>query len=546
MFPLKSIYYSDIVIIDSIIWINLLLLGGASHIKKEHRNKLIVLSSIIILVASATWFARILFDLRNTNPLTPQEVNPKHQSASIVINSLNFTFPEGMDENNNPYLHYIEDKTNIDIRVKMPSVTTYEDSLKVELSNATPPDMLTTYEPKTFYDLVERGELAPLDELIASYGADLQKYIPEEAWDTVRVNGHIYAIPTSNEASGEEVIYVRKDWLDNLNLDIPTTIDEIEHVIRAFTKEDPDRNGYADTYGVTWMQHLNQTSPLLGAFGVQFDHWVKIDGQLAYANILPGMKEAVSFLAALNKEKLVKPFLSFSSTKKDWLHHTIVDNNVGMFSGSYYHQTLIHDLQRENGVEAEWIAIDAPIGKNGERSTKALPLVKGYHFVPKNSTNKAEVIKLLNFIVEEGRETLDMGFEHQVWHRQGEKIVYDSNEDKKAEYRGIYSILANVQNRELYEARIKHKKAVVENLHKAERFAVESEFKLYQTPTMHPQHKQLEQQLKDLLDLFDEMINGQSSMDEFDRYVNEWKALGGDQITKEVNEWYASNRANKK
>ncbi|TVX93497.1 extracellular solute-binding protein [Paenibacillus agilis] len=483
-----------------------------------------------------------MFDLRNTNPLTPQEVNPNHQSASIVIHSLNFTFPKGMDENNNPYLHYIEDKTNIDIRVKMPPVTTYEDTLKVELSNATPPDMLTTYVPKTFYDLVERGELAPLDELIASYGADLQKYIPEEAWATVRVNGHIYAIPTSNDASGEEVIYVRKDWLDNLNLDIPTTIDEIAHVIHAFTRQDPDRNGKADTYGITWMPHLNQTSPLLGAFGVQFDHWINIDGQLAYANILPGMKEAISFLAALNKEKLVKPFISFSSTRTDWLHHTIVDNNVGMFSGSWDHRILIHDLQRKNGVEAEWIAIDAPIGRNGERSTKALPLVKGYQLVPKNSANKAEVIKLLNFIVEEGRETLDMGFEHQVWQRQGEEIVYDSNENKKAGYRGMYAILANVQNREVYEVSFKKNKALVENLRKAERFAVESEFTSYQTPTMKSQHKQLEQ----LKDVFDEMISGQASMDEFDRYVNEWKALGGDQITKEVNEWYASNRANKK
>ncbi|WP_084509457.1 extracellular solute-binding protein [Paenibacillus assamensis] len=447
-----------------------------------------------------------------------------------------------MDENNNPYLHYIEDNTNIDIRVKMPSVTPYEDTLKVELSNATPPDMLTTYVSKTFYDLVERGELAPLDELIASYGADLQKYIPEEAWNNVRVNGHIYAIPTLYDVSGDEVIYVRKDWLDNLNLDIPTTIDEIEHVIRAFTRQDPDRNGKEDTYGITWMPHLNYTSPLLGAFGVQFDHWIKIDGQLAYANILPGMKEAVSFLAGLNKEKLVKPFTSFFTTKTAWLHHTIVDNNVGMFSSSWYNRSFIQNLQREKGIEAEWIAIDAPIGRNGERSTRALPLVRGYQLVPKNSANKAEVIKLLNFIAEEGRETLDMGFEHQVWHRQGEEIVYDVNEDKASEYRGIYAVLANVQNREAYEAKFKHDKVKVENLRKAERFAVESAFTSYQTSTMKSQHKQLEQ----LKAIFDEMISGQASMDEFDRYVNEWKALGGDQITKEVNEWHASNRANKK
>lgn len=37
---------------------------------------------------------------------------------------------------------------------------------------------------------------------------------------------------------------------------------------------------------------------------------------------------------------------------------------------------------------------------------------------------------------------------------------------------------------------------------------------------------------------FIKIIAGEKSVDEFDKYVETWKNLGGDKITEEVNEWY--------
>ena len=36
------------------------------------------------------------------------------------------------------------------------------------------------------------------------------------------------------------------------------------------------------------------------------------------------------------------------------------------------------------------------------------------------------------------------------------------------------------------------------------------------------------------------MIMGETPISDFDSYVSQWKALGGDDISKEVNEWYQS------
>lgn len=39
------------------------------------------------------------------------------------------------------------------------------------------------------------------------------------------------------------MMFIRQDWLDNLNLEIPTTMEELKAVAKAFTEQDPDGNG---------------------------------------------------------------------------------------------------------------------------------------------------------------------------------------------------------------------------------------------------------------------------------------------------------------
>jgi len=57
------------------------------------------------------------------------------------------------------------------------------------------------------------------------------------------------------------------------------------------------------------------------------------------------------------------------------------------------------------------------------------------------------------------------------------------------------------------------------------------------TPTMADRQEIL---TKKRDEIFIKIIMNQVSVDEFDKFVAEWKKLGGDEITKEVNEWYKS------
>lgn len=58
------------------------------------------------------------------------------------------------------------------------------------------------------------------------------------------------------------VTYVKKAWLDNIGMDVPTTYDEYIAMLDAFTNKDPDKNGIdGDTYGVSSAGLIGEEEP---------------------------------------------------------------------------------------------------------------------------------------------------------------------------------------------------------------------------------------------------------------------------------------------
>lgn len=72
--------------------------------------------------------------------------------------------------------------------------------------------------------------------------------IDEQTITSARVDGKLYGVPFQKPKARYGVL-VRQDWLDNLGLEAPHTIDELTEVALAFTTDDPDGNGQDDTTG---------------------------------------------------------------------------------------------------------------------------------------------------------------------------------------------------------------------------------------------------------------------------------------------------------
>lgn len=106
-----------------------------------------------------------------------------------------------------------------------------------------------------YVNYAQTGVIADITELYEKYASDeLKEYVGVDggqSMNALTLDGKIYGLPMMGNGYDEvPVMFIRQDWLDNLGLKMPTTIEELKEVARAFTEDDPDGNGQNDTYGL--------------------------------------------------------------------------------------------------------------------------------------------------------------------------------------------------------------------------------------------------------------------------------------------------------
>ena len=91
--------------------------------------------------------------------------------------------------------------------------------------------------------------------MLEQYGSELtKKNLNSDGgknFGSSKENDVLYGIPSGNaERIPSQFLWIRKDWLDKLGLDVPKTLDDVVEVARAFKNDDPDGNGVDDTWGL--------------------------------------------------------------------------------------------------------------------------------------------------------------------------------------------------------------------------------------------------------------------------------------------------------
>ena len=119
------------------------------------------------------------------------------------------------------------------------------------------------------------------EELIEKYPLTKARLENDEvAQITKKMYGGYFFLPKPDSAdptiyvTERKGIFIRKDWLEKLGLDLPTSWEELYEVAHAFTHNDPDGNGINDTYGLTG-DGMGQLRFFFSASGVSNRHWNK-------------------------------------------------------------------------------------------------------------------------------------------------------------------------------------------------------------------------------------------------------------------------------
>lgn len=155
---------------------------------------------------------------------------------------------------------------------------------------------------------IRDGVIIPLNDVFEKYCPNITKYLQENP-DVDRMiktdDGNYYAFPFIR--GDEKLCYtrgliVRADWLDELGLEIPTTIDEWHDVLTVFKEQKGVSAPY--TYEYT-MEMLYESDPFVDAFGINRSFYIGDDGKVHYGAAEEGYRD---YLATMNQwyaEKLI-------------------------------------------------------------------------------------------------------------------------------------------------------------------------------------------------------------------------------------------------
>jgi putative aldouronate transport system substrate-binding protein len=219
--------------------------------------------------------------------------------------------------------------------------------------------------------LVELGLMAPVDDLMPLMPERAKLHYNDPlAIDLVTFDGKQYGLPEPPPIPKREGLVIRKDWLDKLGLEVPTTPEELLAVAVAFTEQDPDGNGKNDTYGVGGFlngQGLGTRFDfIMGAYGVP-GVWNFTDPASFGLNVRSDQyPEALAYFKSLVDAKVIDP---------DWPTLTRDDFRARWKQGSFGimwedFAALSNKSNYEpfdtNFPDAEWIPVASPKGASGD------------------------------------------------------------------------------------------------------------------------------------------------------------------------------------
>ncbi|MGC9349523.1 MAG: extracellular solute-binding protein, partial [Anaerolineae bacterium] len=312
-------------------------------------------------------------DWNPTWPTIPDKPDPPVQVAT-TINPRPEAFPEGMSWDDNPLYNAALEHTGLDLQMHWDETAggeAYAVKISADLASGTLPDYFHT-GGILLADMIEEGAVEDITEIWESVASPLAKekkgYPDHVWWKQVMRDDRVYGIPfTYGPARNvDNIPYIRQDWLDQLGIEAPTTIEGWGETARAFQDEGLCEFGInACRNFVTWHMSLD---PVFGAYGVMPTCWVPDGaGGLKYDGISPGVKDALAVIRGWYEEGLIDPDF-YTMGEGDSAAH-IPANKVGIFCSPWWHGSGQVRLEEENpGMRIE--PFPYPKGPDGLQGRK--------------------------------------------------------------------------------------------------------------------------------------------------------------------------------
>ncbi|MEF3304869.1 ABC transporter substrate-binding protein [Paenibacillus sp. GYB003] len=431
---------------------------------------------------------------------------------------------------------YLNEKTGYKVTYDMLPVENFDEKLNLLMANKEPYSFMILNATQ-YSKLAAAGALEPIDELVNKYGTNLKSVISEKSWNGAKLNGKTYGIPQTG--SGVVVnmgMFVRQDWMDELGLKAPTTRDEFYNMLKTIKEK---KNVIPLTGGKSPMVEQIATT-----FGLT-TNWVESNGKITHMVESPAIKEYLAFMKKLYDEKLIDPEWSINQSNK--VIENFTSGKAAMMLNGWYNAPTISNALTKNFPNGKVGILPLLKGDNGKSAAVGTAGISFYAAIPKWAENKEEIIKYLDLKLDKnihkGASIGEEGVHHKVENGNYVPILPKFNDDLN----NGSSFLTGVDEKNYpiyWQARVRKDPLLTEVYTKIQDNAKGSTVvdPLAFAPPMDAIAKNAQKLNKLMEDTFIKFLTGAEPLSNYDKFLAQWKADGGDDMIKAANDWYASTK----
>lgn len=474
-------------------------------------------------------------------PKTGSEATAKPDAPKPALKRLNVW--AGEDYNVYPVAKLLEENTGYKMQTDMLPQDKWAEKLNLIMSSGEAYDIVTSYSDMALYsDYAQKGALVDLDPLIEEFGPNIKAALKPESIEALKVNGKLYAIPTTVTYEINSSILIRTDWLEKLGLSMPTTTDELTNVLTQFKEKDPGGNGDRNV-PLTIKGDQSIIDNIVGAFGMP-NAWNDVDGQLVPRVLDPSYKDYVAYTGSLYKNGLIDR--EFVANKDATAKEKFASGVAGAIVVHWADIPALSESLAKTKPEATFAFVPPLKGPNGEFGFAANAGFDRLSYIPKSSKHPEEAIKWINASLEpETFKNMAIGVEGTHY-----KVVDGAYEPIQP----IFTDERNLANNfmagtdetnypQYWQARVRKNPVMFEAfdfLNNQQPAEAKVTNLLGLAPYMQ-QYAKNNQQLNTMIgDYTVKLIAGAESIDGLEDFQKKYMEAGGEASSKEVNEWYAT------
>ena len=479
------------------------------------------------------------------------------------------TYLDGQDSSNNYLVNYISEKLGVkyEYDFSVPS-DTYETKVSMAITSGEFPDVMVVNESQ-LRQLVAAGAVEDMTDAYNKYASDNLK----AAYDTTKgisfasatFDGKLMGMPNiSPGADGVPMLFVRGDWMEELNLEAPKSIEDIVNIVEKFKAEKGTTNGLVvsskivnkggnNTYGI---------DALFARYNSYPKHFITdADGKIVYGSNTAETKNALQEIRKLVESGVIDS--SFVVRDSSTCEELITRGQAGVFFGAWWNMSWPLNNMIADDPSVFWNCYLAPLADDGRYNTAMISPSGSYLVVKAGSSEavKEAAIKTMNYQFDidqdQGVSLKAEPTDPYSWTTMPFSILLSRYDDKEGKALAALAVVNGekeeselsgeaLQWYESYQAATEDVKAAEEANNLAGWAYVRSAGLLGQeagnmnqvfdasysrTETMDSKWATLEK-LED--ETFLKILNGEASIDAFDEYVEQWNALGGSDIIAEL------------